>query len=214
MRYIDLETWPRRQHFEFFGAFDQPHFSLCANVELTCFYPFIKERGYSMHLAIVYVLARAANKVPEFRYRQRGGEVVEHEVVHRAVTIMAENEVFNFCTMDYKEDFTEFAAGAKERITYTQKHPGLATETVDDNLLYMTAIPWVAFTNFKHPMHYQPADSVPRFAWGKFFEDGDALKMPLDVQVHHALMDGLHAGRYYEAVQEYLQHPEDVLGGA
>jgi chloramphenicol O-acetyltransferase type A len=79
-----------------------------------------------------------------------------------------------------------------------------------DDLLFMTAIPWVSFTSFMHPLSF-PVDSVPRFAWGKFFEDGESLKMPLSVQAHHAVMDGLHMGRYFEVVQEYFQQPESVL---
>jgi chloramphenicol O-acetyltransferase type A len=35
--------------------------------------------------------------------------------------------------------------------------------------------------------------------------------MPLSVQVHHALMDGLHVGRYYERVGQYMSDPETLL---
>jgi chloramphenicol O-acetyltransferase type A len=31
--------------------------------------------------------------------------------------------------------------------------------------------------------------------------------MPLSVQGHHALMDGLHMGRYFERLGEYLKDP-------
>lgn len=78
----------------------------------------------------------------------------------------------------------------------------------------MTAIPWVSFTAFMHLLHSSPADSVPRFAWGKFFQQGDVLKIPLNAQAHHALMDGIHMGRFYEKVQGCLYHPELVLGAA
>jgi len=61
-------------------------------------------------------------------------------------------------------------------------------------------------------MQLQPADSIPRFVWGKFFEEGDLLKMPLWVQGHHALIDGVHVGKFYKKVQDYLQQPEAVLG--
>jgi chloramphenicol O-acetyltransferase type A len=64
-----------------------------------------------------------------------------------------------------------------------------------------------------HPMQLHPGDSVPRFAWGKFFKQGEYLKMPLGVQAHHALMDGIHMGRFYEGVQNVLNQPGDVLGG-
>lgn len=78
----------------------------------------------------------------------------------------------------------------------------------------MTAIPCVSFTSFMHPMHLQPTDSIPRIAWGKFFQDGEFLKMPLEVQAHHALMDGVHMGQFSAKVQDHLHHPDFVTGSA
>lgn len=211
MRAIDMQAWPRREHFKLFSTFDHPHFGMCANVDLTTFYPTVKQRGVSFTVAIVYVLSRAANAIPEFRYRIRAGKVIEHEIVHPSVTILVDEDLFSFCTIDYIEDFSEFVVGAAERIAYVKEHPTLKNEPGQDDSLFMTAIPWVSFTSFMHPMQLHPADSVPRFAWGKFFEEGKLLKMPLGVQGHHALMDGIHMGRFYEKVQEYLHQPEVVL---
>jgi chloramphenicol O-acetyltransferase type A len=214
MRHINLETWSRHEHFKVFSAFDHPHFSMCANVDLTIFYPVVKQRGLSSNVAIVYVIARAANAIPEFRYRIRAGKVVEHEIVHPATTILTDDDLFTFCTFDYTEDFSLFAARAAEQIAYVKEHLTLEDEPGRDDLLFMTAIPWVSFTSFMHPLHLDPVDSVPRFAWGKFFEDGKFLKMPLSVQAHHALVDGVHVGRYFAEVEDYLHHPGSVLGEA
>lgn len=212
MRHINLETWPRRELFNLYCNWDYPHFNMCANVDLTVFYPVLKQRGISFSVAIVYVIARAANAIPEFRYRIRAGEVIEHEIVHPSTTILTSEDLFSFCRIDYTEDFASFAARAVEQIAQVQEHPIVKNEPGQDNLLYMTAIPWVSFTGFMHPIHLSPVDSVPRFAWGKFFEDGEFLKMPLSVQAHHALMDGMHMGRFYAKVQDYLHHPCAVLG--
>jgi chloramphenicol O-acetyltransferase type A len=214
MRHIDLETWPRREHFKVFNAWDYPHFSLCANVDLTAFCPVVKQRGLSLNVAIVYVITRAANAIPEFRLRIREGEVVEHEIVHPSTTILTSEDLFTFCPLDYTEEFSLFAARAAEQIAFMQEHPTVKDEPGQDDRLYMTAVPWISFTSFMHPLDMYPVDSVPRFAWGKFFEDGELLKMPLSVQGHHALMDGLHAGRFYAEVQDYLDHPCFVLGEA
>lgn len=178
MRHINLETWPRYEQFKVFSAFDQPHAGLCANVDLTTFYPLVKQRGYSINVAIVYVLARAANAIPEFRYRIRGENVVEHEIVHPSSTILTNEDLFSFCTFEYVEDFAMFAAKAVARIADVQAQPTLDDEPGQDNLLFMTAIPWVSFTSFLHPLHLHPADSVPRLAWGKFFKESEFLKMP------------------------------------
>ncbi len=213
MREIDMDTWPRREHFEVFSTFDCPHFSLCANVKLTEFYPYIRRNGISFNVATVYIIARAANAIPEFRYRIRSQEVIEHEIVHPSSTIMGKDDVFSFCTMEYLEDFPVFAVRASEKIARVKERPRLLEEDQErDDLLFMTPIPWVSFTSFMHPLHLDPVDSVPRFAWGKFFEDEDSWSMPLSVQGHHAVMDGLHVGRFYEEVQHYFHHPDVTLG--
>ena len=212
MRYIDLETWPRRDHFRFFNGFGFPHFSLCANVDVTAFYPFVKQLGVSFTVATVYAIARAANAIPEFRYRIRGEAVVEHEIVHPSTTILVSDDVFSFCTIEYAAEFSQFAARAAERIASVKENLVVEDKVGQDELLYMTPVPWVSFTNLMHPLQLYPTDSVPRLAWGKFFKEGDFLKMPLSVQGHHAVMDGLHAGRFYAEIQTYLSDPASVLG--
>ena len=212
MRYIDMQTWSRREHFRLFGTFDHPHFGMCANVDVTVFYPFVKRHGFSLTVAIAYVISRASNAIPEFRCRIRAGQVVEHEIVNPSFTILVNEDLFSFCTVAYVENFPEFATRAAESIAYVKAHPNLENDPEKDDMLYMSPIPWVSFTSFVHPMQLHPADSVPRFAWGKIFEEGKLLKMPLGAQGHHAVMDGIHIGRFYEKVQDYLHQPEIVLG--
>ena len=211
MRTIDLETWPRRDHFLLYGSMEYPHFSMCANVDLTAFREAVAGAGVSLTVATVYVVTRAANDIPEFRYRIRAGKVVEHEVVHPATTILT-GEVFNFCWFEYTEDFAEFAAKAAGQIVRLKEQQRLVERHGVDDVLYMTSIPWVTFTSFMHPLPLNPADSIPRFAWGKFFQDSESLRMPLSVQAHHGVVDGLHMGRYYARVQELLQAPDFVSG--
>jgi chloramphenicol O-acetyltransferase type A len=57
-----------------------------------------------------------------------------------------------------------------------------------------------------------PADSVPRFAWGRIFEEHGRMRLPLSVQVNHALMDGLHVGRFFKHVQDLADEPELLFG--
>jgi len=211
MHEVDLRTWRRRQHFDLFNTFDHPHFNMCANLELTAFHQSIRGRGWSFTVAFVYVIARAANAIPEFRQRIRAGKVVEHDIVSPSVTILVDDDLFSFCTIPYCESFADFADSATAMIAHVKKHPNLENDPGRDDLLFMTALPWVSFTSFMHPMQLHPADSIPRFAWGRFFKEGQQLKIPLSVQGHHALMDGIHMGRFYARVEDYMQHPAVVL---
>ena len=212
MRKIDIQTWERREHFNHFRSFDHPHFNMCANMDLTKFYPAVKAHGFSFTAALVYILTRTANAIPEFRLRFNGEEVFEYEVVHPSVTILVDEDRFSFCFIEFTENFKQFAANAEEMIARVKENLTLEDPPDRDKFLFMTSIPWVSFTSFMHPIHLDPADSIPRFAWGKTFKEGDSLKMPLSVQAHHALMDGVHMGRYYIKVQEGFDQFDKVLG--
>jgi chloramphenicol O-acetyltransferase type A len=137
--------------------------------------------------------------------------VIEHEILHPSTTILTTDDLFSFCTMEYTEDFTLFSKRAEEQIAHCQEQLILEDKSGQDDLLFMTSIPWVSFTSFTHPTHLHPSDSVPRFAWGKFYQDGERLLMPLSVQGHHALMDGIHMGKFYAEVQDNFNHPDFIL---
>lgn len=208
---IDMATWPRRELFAFFNALDYPHFNLCANVDVTAFHATVKRTQTPLTLAIVYALSSAANSIPGFRQRIHGQQVVEYAAIDPSMTIPAANELFSFCTMAYHAQFSRFAEEAAEAIERSRRAPSLSDAGRED-LFFMSSIPWVSFTSLSHPIHLRAVDSVPRFTWGKISESGGALAMPVSVQVHHALMDGLHLGRFFERVQALLDAPQETLG--
>lgn len=188
-----------------------PHWA--EGLEGTAFRPAVKQRGLSFTVALTYVLARAANEMPEFRYRIRGDTVVEHEVVHPSVTLLTGDDQLSFCYFQYEQAFGSYARSAAEEIARVRADPALEDLPDRDDWLYMTAIPWVSFTGLVHPLS-GPTDSIPRFAWGKFAEEGNRLKMPLNLQVHHGLLDGVHVSRFLIRVQEYLSDPDPLFGEA
>ena len=171
MHTIDMQTWSRGEHFNFFSTMNHPHFSLCANVDITAFFPAVKRRGCSMTLAIVYVITRAANSIPEFRQRIREGSVIQHEVINPGFTILVDEDNFSFCACEYKDDFSEFLVCSEQAVQGVRANPWVRDVILDD-FYYMTAIPWVSFTSLNHPMQLHPADSVPRFCLGEILHAG------------------------------------------
>jgi chloramphenicol O-acetyltransferase type A len=159
----------------------------------------------------MYLISRTANAIPEFRQRVRDGNPIEYDLVHPSTTILTKNDLFSFCTVLYTPDFTEFTQIAEEEIARVKQDPYLLEKIHDDSHLFMTSIPWVSFTGFMHPLKLNPVDSVPRFAWGKYREQNGRVMMPFSVQAHHAVVDGLHAGKYYAQIQEFLDQPEQIL---
>ncbi|MEW8968314.1 tetratricopeptide repeat protein [Exiguobacterium alkaliphilum] len=209
MRQIDIDTWPRKKHYEFFKAFAAPHFNVTATLDVTKLHTHAKTTGQSFFKLFLYGVVKTANTIPEFRYRMRGETVVEHDVVHPSFTVMMDGDVFNFCTVSFKESFPAFMETVAARMEEAKRNVYVGDEESDD-LLFITSVPWVSFTSISHPINDEKHDSVPRIAWGKFTATGDRMMIPLSVQAHHALVDGVHVGRFYEALQTWLDELSDL----
>ena len=80
-----------------------------------------------------------------------------------------------------------------------------------DDMIHFTTLPWVSFTSFAQARKFNPEDSVPKIAFGKFTKESERVLLPISVEVHHALVDGLHVGRYIARLEEALAQPEAYL---
>ena len=208
MRVIDLESWSRRDHFRLFNAMEFPHIGLCVQVDITDLWANRAQADASPTIVLVYVLTKAANRVPELRQRIRGGQVVEHDVVHPLITVLGSDDLFGVTPLTYDPSFATFAANARESIAKAKESPSLTEFPHDqegklerDDLLSITVIPWLSFTAFSLTRRPQ-VDSIPLLAWGKVLEDRDRNLLPFFVNFHHALVDGLHIARFVEHIEE------------
>lgn len=211
-RRIELDGWPRQEHYVFFRRFGFPFFSVTSPVDVTSLRGALKRRGASFTLGFVYALTRAANAIPEFRQRIRDEGPVEHEAVDPAITVLCEGDLFRFCFLQHLETFGRFVEDAARRIQEVRARASLGSQDVRDDALFCTALPWLSFSGMLHPMPLNPTDSVPRIAWGRFEERDGRLVMPLNVQAHHALVDGIHIARLHAHLEALLRDPERLLG--
>lgn len=213
LKTIDLDQWPRRPQYELYRRLDYPYFSLTAPVVVEGLAEKARSVNSSFTIALVYLLSKAANELPAFRTRIRGESVVLHDLVHPSITVLAESDQLGFCTIPFTDDFDEFRFQAEVRISQAREYPSLQDPPGVDNMLFMTSIPWVAFSSITHPVPLKQADSVPRIAWGKMHERQGKASLPLSVQCNHAVMDGVHLGRFYERVQSLLTAPFTAIEG-
>ena len=210
-KYLDVANWSRRDLFEFFRDFDNPYFNICTRLDVTNLLVSLRSRpDFSVSLAYHYFALRVANEIEPFRYRLRDGRVIVHEVINGGTTVLTPNESFTFAYFDYDEDFERFMLAAQRSVSEAKASNSFEPTTNDDTI-YFTALPWVSFTSFAHARNWGREDSVPRIAFGKFVQENDRTLLPFSVEVHHALMDGLHVGRYVNRLQEALSNPEAYL---
>ena len=208
MEYIDIENWKRKEHFKFFHRADYAQYNICANIDVTRFLAFVKEKRISFYYAMIHASTFAANEIVNFRYRIREDKVVLHDKLNPSFTDISGNndELFKLVTVDMKADILEFVNYAKELSQSQKDYFPLENQVGRDDFVYITCIPWVSFTHMSHTISLNKNDSVPRLSWGKYFNEGERVLLPYSVQVNHALVDGMHVGRYFEKLQNHIDN--------
>jgi chloramphenicol O-acetyltransferase type A len=198
---VDISSWSRRTTFEFFKGYKDPYFNITANVDVTKLRQFCRENKLSFSIAALFYTQQTANSIREFRLRMIGETVVEFDSVEATQTILNDDETFSFCYFEHRPDVFEYVeAGRAARNKYLKlKTFDVENERID--LIYYSVIPWVSFTSFKHASLGDNEQTVPRIVFGKVFHDQDRELMPLSVEAHHAMVDGIHVGRFFERFQ-------------
>jgi chloramphenicol O-acetyltransferase type A len=211
-KYLDVATWARRDVFEFFRSFDKPYFNVCMRLDVTNLLAHVRHHpGASVSLAYHYLALRAANEIEPFHYRLRDSKVLIHDVIHGGTVVLLPNESIGLAYFDYDENFDSFAAGAARAVKQTQAEEGFHPRNDDDARIHFNTLPWFAFTSFSHARNWGREDSVPKIAFGKFTRENERTLMPISIEVHHALMDGLHVGRFLTWLEAALIDPESYI---
>ncbi|SRR6266542_1571622 len=202
--FLDLKSWKRREHFELYRGFANPFFSVTAEVEATATRELsLADGGPSFFLATVFLTLQVANSIEALRTRVRGDGVWVHDQVSITPTVMRSDETFAFARFDPADDFAGFAKTGARIADEAKRIKPLVVTHPDDDLIYHSTLPWVRFTSFSNALNGN-ADSVPRIVFGKCVRAGSRWMMPVGVEVHHAVVDGLDVGRFFEGFEKAL----------
>lgn len=206
-RDIPVESWPRRAALEHFRRMAQPAFSVTVPVDVTGLRERAMARGATPWLAYHHAALEAANTIDGMRQTllADGSGVREFAVIHASTTVLREDGSFGFLTLPREPSLAVFAARAQPHLDRVRRASGdlFAADDPGDvreeTLVHMTALPWLAFTAFTHARG--AADDRPKIAFGRFTQEGGRLLMPVCVDVHHSLCDGVHVGRFFDQFQ-------------
>ena len=211
-RSLDIESWNRRHHFDFFRKSEDPFFNLCTEVDVTKLFQRVDslENG-SFFLASLWISLIAANQIESFRYRLDGDSVLVFDTVDCGSTVLRDDQTFGFGYFRYTTDYAEFATRGEKEVARVRKQRGELVEPSSDlGMIYYSVIPWVSFSSFSHARNRGARDSIPRIVFGKHHRVGEFRKMPISVEAHHALMDGLHVAQFLDSMQNQLDDPSNL----
>ena len=200
---IDLRTWRRREHYELFRRYAQPFFSVCVDVDVT---PLWRRShtsgGPPFFLTSLFLMLRAANATEAFRLRLRKRGVWLHNHLAVGSAVLRLDHTFTFARVESSGRLEQFVARGAQAIAESQARKRLEPYADPDDIVYHSSLPWLRFTSFTNAIG--GTDSIPRIVFGKCTKEGRRFVMPVAVEVHHALVDGLDVARFLERFQRGL----------
>lgn len=206
MKIIDLENWNRKEHFEFFSQMKSPYFGFTTEVECTKAYDDAKEKRVSFFAYYLHKSMAAVNSVDELKLRMVDNQIILFDEVHGGSTIGRADGTFGFSFFHYSENFEIFNEGLQKEIKSVQNSTGLgiSNDVLPINHIRHTTIPWNSFSALLHPTNFDPKECIPKITFGKFnIRDGKKY-LPVSIEAHHGLADGLHLAKYVEEFQRQL----------
>ena len=203
-RYLDMERYDRAEHFRYFLSMPYPYAGVTVDTDVTDAVRFCKAHGYSFYLTFLHAAANAANTVPELRRRIRNGAIVEYDVCPTSHTELCSNGTYCYCTLHHDKPFAEYIAYADAERLRRRAEGSLREDEAVESMLFISTLPWLHYSALLQPVG-GGEDSNPRITWGKFAPDAAGrLQMPVTLLVHHALADGSHIAKFYEALRAAL----------
>ena len=205
MKFLDIDNWPRKWHFEFFSKFEEPFWGVTVEVDCTKAYEKAKAIDSSFFIYYLHKSVKAANLIEEFKYRiDEESRIVIHDSINASATINRPDGTFGFSYIKYHDDYSTFEKAAQEEINRVKNSHELTPSNYSDNIIHYSSLPWIKFTAISHARSYSINDSVPKISFGKLVSEGTQKTMPVSIHVHHGLMDGFHVGKYCELFQDLL----------
>ena len=204
-RYIDVETWPRKDAYQLFSRGYLPYFSVTTPLDVTELYRYAKGEGLSFYRAMIYLVTRAMNELEPFRLRIRPQGIAVCDTVSPSYTTAGREGTFGICNVDYlpgetMADFCRRALAAEAK----QQEGMLVEDDVRDDLIFFSCVPWFVTTSVLQEQPTDPDDSFPRVLWDRIHEEKGRKLVNFTLQLNHRLLDGAH-------VRDLLQRMEELM---
>ncbi len=197
---IDLEKWERKEFYLHFINEVRCTYSTTVHLDIT------NLKGQRLYPAMIWLLTKVVNLFPEFRTALSDEGLGVYDNMHPAYTIFnKESKTFSGIWTEFDSDYRKFLKAYEndtEKFASSVKFSPKSDRP--KNSFDISMIPWFTFTAFDINVFDEGKYLLPIFTMGKFIEMDGKRMLPLSIQVHHAVCDGYHIGKFLEALQESI----------
>ena len=199
---INPKDTTRSSAYDLWMTAPNPMVSFFKTFDVTNLIKVSKKRNLKFNMLLDYCIGKAAVTVKEFYVLPVGDKLIQYDTI--AVNTIVKNKYgeVNSCDILYTENLEEFNRDYLEHTVYTAEN--CCDRDLSENSMVIgtsaiidTEIDGAVGMNsgiFNNPF----------IIWGKYRKKGFRYYLPISFQFHHTQMDGAHAGRFLENLQNEI----------
>ena len=198
---IDPKTTTRASAYELWMSAPNPMVTFFKTLDVTPLVRFSRKHGYKFNMLLCWCIGKAASGIKEFYLLPVGRELLKYDNV--AVNTIVKNKTgeVSSCDVPFSDDIAQFNADHL-RLTRAvaescENHDLTDSMVIGTSAIIDTEIDGAVGMNsgiFNNPF----------IIWGKYHKGIFKTTLKLSFQFHHTQMDGAHAGRFLQGLQENI----------
>lgn len=200
---IDRNTWEREPFFQHYFSDVPCTYSMTAKLDITA----IRQSRAELYPALLYAISSAVNHHEEFRTAiDEQGQLGVFSELYPCYTIFhPQTETFSNLWTEFSADYSVFLKRYQaDQVLYGKRCELEAKPGTPANTFPVSMVPWTSFDGFNLNLQKGYDYLLPIFTLGKYDESDGICRIPLAVQVHHAVCDGFHLCRFLKELQELI----------
>ena len=202
MREIDPSRTKRAAAFALWLHAPMPMVTLFKTLDVTRLARLSRKRGMKFNMLLCWCIGKAASRVEEFHTLPVGEKLIRYENLAVNTVVALEDGGIATCDVPFSESLDRFR---RDYLTLTARVRETG-EPYDLNGDYMvigtSALPRTEIDGAVNI--YAGVYNNPFLVWGRVRKKLLRAALPISFQFHHTQMDGGHAARFLENLQEEI----------
>lgn len=179
-----------------------PMVTLFKTLDVTPLVRLSRRKGLKFNMLLCWCIGKAASGVKEFYTLPVGRELLRYDTIAVNTIVKNKNGEVSSCDVPFSDDLTQFNADylrLTRQVSETcENHDLTDSMVIGTSAIVDTEIDGAVGVNsgiFNNPF----------IIWGRYHRGLFKATLPLSFQFHHTQMDGAHAGRFLQRLQETIR---------
>lgn len=199
MKEINPKETTRAFAFEMWMSSPMPMVTLTKTLDITYLYRMSKRKKLKLNMLLCWCVGKAASQIKEFYMLPVKDKMLEYDRLAINVIVNNQKGGINSCDIKYTNDLNRF----NEDYIELTKQVSNSCESVfiEDAMIVGTSA--MIDTELDCIVNqYTDKFLNPMVMWGRYRKNWFKVMLPISFQFHHVQMDGGHAAKFLEMLQQ------------